>query len=452
MADHRHLAMLGLFMAWDVARYFLRRRGDPDPARRARLLRHFTEEDIADGRAMAKERNRLFPLSRAHFYLYFGVLLFGGWGGQAEQRILHLVGDNWLLALPLFVLLMLLTWGLLHLSLYAHMEFVNQSPAGSTTPGRWLADQCKGLALLIVSPIRSTLKRGHHKNLNLSIKVPEWIILQTKSLVLGWVLASLLAVPIVALVRNVPAWWVLPASAIILPITAFIMFINPWLIAPLFYRFTPLDDEDLARKAFELTRRAGVTVDRILVTDESSRSSVLNANVAGLGSRRTVVLFDNLVKNCTPNEVLAAVGFTMGQSRSRHIAATFLIWSLGIVAGLFTLQLLLNSTHWRILFGLPEPHSLVLLVLVPFLASLVHTVNSPIASSVSRRCVKQADRVAIQLTGDPQALITLVEGMARAASMDLLTPRLLHSWYDMHPLPEDRIAAAEQWFVNPPSP
>ena len=409
MAEHLYL-LLGPFVAWDVALYAMRRRGDRSQARRRLLLRHFTEEDIAIGRTFARQRNRLFPVSRALFYLFFGVLLFGGLAARVEQWALALAGGSWVLALPLFVLCLLLARGLLYLPLEVYAEFVVQRRAGLST-----------------------------------ITVPLWIADQLKGLVLGAVLASIFALPVVALVRYLPGWWPAPAAAAVLLVTAFTVWISPWVIAPLFNRFTPLVDEELARQVRELTHRAGLAVHRVFVIDASKRSSMLNAYFTGLGNSRRVVLYDTLVEACEPGEILSVVGHEVGHWRGRHIAKGFALQAVGTVAGLLALQALLDHAPLRLALGLPEPHSLVLLVLLPFLGALASTVAAPLGAAISRRFEREADRDAFDLTGDPEAFVRLEQRLVRRAKADLLLPRLLHTWYGTHPLPEDRIDAAEAW-------
>ena len=407
MWDQLVMALLLPFIAWDAARYLLRRRGDRSAARRQLALRHFTEQDIAVGRSHTLEHNRLFPISRALFYLLFGALLMGGIGARAEAWVLGLVGGSWALALPLLLLLLLLSHGLLHLPLAAYSEFVIQRRAGlsNTSAPLWLADQAKGLAL-------------------------------------GWVLGTALALPVMALVRWLPASWPLPATAAVLALSAFTVWISPWVIAPLFNRFTPLDDQ-LAQQVRQLTERAGLKVRQVYVCDASRRSSMLNAYFTGLGNSRRVVLFDTLVQACDEAEVLSVVGHELGHWRGRHIAKGFLAQALGTAAGLLALQALLHSPGLRAALGLPAPDSLVLLVLLPFVASLAGTLAAPLGAAMSRRFERQADQTAFQLTADPAAFIRLEQRLVRRAKADLLLPRALHSWYGTHPLPEDRIAAAE---------
>lgn len=402
------LLVLVPFIAWDVVLYVLKRRGDTDAARREELLRHFTEEDIAAGREQVRRRLVLYPFGRLLFYGFFGALLFGGLGARLEAHLLQVSG-RWALTLPLFVLCILAGWSLLQLPLDAVSELSIERRAGlsTTTLGTFLADRVKGL-------------------------------------VVGWILTTLVAFPVIALLRWLPVWWPLPAAAAIVAISAFAAWLSPWLIAPLFNRFHPLEDGELASEVEALAERAGMAIPAgVLVTDASRRSTTLNAYFTGLGSSRRVVLFDTLVESCGADETRVTVAHELGHWKHHHIAKLFVIESAGAAGGLLLLKLLLESPL-RASFGVPRPQSLVVLVLVVFLASLAGVVTAPILAALSRRFERQADRAALLLTDSPEAFIQLEKRLMRRAKADLLTPALLHWMYGTHPLPEERIVAAER--------
>lgn len=396
------------FVLLDAVVFLLRRRGDPSPARRAELLRHFTDEDLAVGRAQALRRLRLMPWGRLLFYGFFGALLFGGLAARLEAGLLGLVG-HWAAALPLFVVGLLLAWSLVTLPLEAYAELVMERQAGlsTTTAATFVVDQVKGL-------------------------------------VVGAVLASLLAFPVVGLVRWLPTLWPLPAAAAALAITAFATWLAPWVIAPLFNRFWPLEDAALAERLKELVARAGLRVGQVLVTDASRRSTTLNAYFTGLGSSRRVVLYDTLVQACEPDEVLSTVAHELGHWKHHHIAKLFALNALGVLAGLALLALLLASPDTRALLGVPAPGSLALLALLPFIGTLAARLGGPLLAAVSRRFERQADRVALELTGNPRAFVQLEQRLVRRAKADLLVPVSLHRLYGSHPLPEERIRTAER--------
>jgi STE24 endopeptidase len=408
------IGLLLLPMIWDGLRLVLRRRGDRSSARRAEVLRHFTEEDIDTGRAQVLRHNRLFPISRALFYGFFAVLLFAGGGYRLETTILGLdmVGGSWVLALPFFLLVLLTAWILVHLPVAAYRELVIQRQAGLST-----------------------------------ISARVWLVDTFKSLLVGWILATLAAYPVVWLIGQFPRIWPLPAAAAVITISAFTIWISPWLIAPLFNRFSQLTDPRLVTAVQEIAEKAGLPVKRVLVMDASRRSTYLNAYFTGLGNSRRVVLFDTLLEACehNPGEILSVVAHELGHFTRRHILKSFILQSLGAVAGLWLLKLLFDLPAFCDLLKVPSTGNLTFIVALPFLGSLGGTLVAPLAAAISRRFERQADLVALELTGDPEAFVSLQLKLTRRAQADLLRPPLLHWWYSTHPLPEERICAAESF-------
>lgn len=406
------LLLLLPFLVWDGLRFVLRRRGDRSPTRRAEILRHFTEEDIEAGRAHLLRHNQLFPVSRCLFYGFFALLLLGGWGDRLEAAILGLdaVGGRWALALPVFLLAVTTAWILVHLPVSAYREFVIQRQAGlSTTTARL------------------------------------WLVDVIKSLLVGWILALLAAYPVLLLIKRFPLVWPLPAAAAVIAISAFTIWVSPWVIAPLFNRFSPLSDPQLVAAVHELAERAGLPVSRVLVMDASRRSTYLNAYFTGLGNSRRVVLYDTLLEACedNPEEVLSVVAHELGHFTRRHLLKSFALQSAGAVAGLWLLKLLVDLQAVRELLSVSSADSLAFLLALPLLGSLGGTAVAPLAAGISRRFERQADLTALELIGDPEAFVSLQVRLTRRSRGDLLRPRLLHWWYSSHPLPEERIASAE---------
>ncbi|MFC1544795.1 M48 family metallopeptidase [Gemmatimonadota bacterium] len=404
------IILLAPFVAWDATSYVLRERGDTDPARRQEILRHFSQQQIETGRQHVLRHNKLVPIYRAIFYLFYGLLLFAGLAGRLEGALLIVTSGRWYLALPLFVLVILLCQIILYLPLAAWRDFVIEREMGlsTITAGTWALDRLKSLAM-------------------------------------NWVIVSLVALPVLWLVRALPGSWPLPAAGVILALSAFGIWISPWIIDPLFNEFTPLDDPRLEQDIRELSAGAGLKVDKVYVMDASRRSLYLNAYFTGLGNSRRVVLYDTLVKECSHDEVLSVVAHELGHWKHGHITKGFLLEVLGVTAGLWLLWLMLSSAGFRAFFNLSSPGSLALVVLLPFLISLAGTLISPAASALSRHFERQADMASLELTANPQAFISLEKRLVEHAKADLLGPPLLHKFYGSHPLPEQRIERAENW-------
>lgn len=399
--------VLGPLMAWDLVLFALRRRGDRSPARRSRLLRHFSEEDLTKGRTHVTKHNRLFLPSRGISYLGYGALLFGGAGPALERWSMNLSGGWWLSALAIFLGVVLFARALLTLPLGAYGEFVIERRFGLSTisPGTWLLDR-------------------------------------VKQLLLGWLLLWLVTALFLGVVQALPRTWPLPAAGALLLLSAFGLWIKPWIIDPLFNSFTPLTGTALATKIRELSARAGLATEQVFVMDASRRARYLNAYFTGLGGSRRVVLYDTLVEACPEEEILSVVAHELGHWKRRHILKGFALQALGIAAGLLLLQILWDSPAGRDYFGLQEGSLLAALPLLSLLGSLTGTLTAPLGAAISRGFERESDRVALELTGDGPAFVSLERRLVREAQADLLGHRLLHFWYGSHPLPEERIAAA----------
>jgi len=407
------ILLLAPFMAWDAAVYMMRMTGDTSTERRSEILRHFNENDIEVGREHVIRHNRLFPFSRLLFYAFYAALLFGGLGARLESLLLGPAGGRWYLALPLFVLVLLAAQILIYMPLSAYREFVIEREMGLST-----------------------------------ITLATWIADRVKSLALNWIIASIVALPVLGLVKTLPKFWPLPAAAVILAISAFMIWISPWIIDPLFNKFTPLENEELDGRIRRVSAQAGLNVEQVYVMDASRRSRYLNAYFTGLGNSRRVVLFDNLVAECRDDEVLSVVAHELGHWREHHITKGFLLEIVGVFAGLWLLWLILNAESTRSFFGLSSQSSLVLIVLLPFLLSLAGTLISPALSAISRRFERAADRAALELTEDVPAFIDVEKKLVRKAKADLLRSRLLHCFYGSHPLAEQRIRMAESFAAD----
>jgi STE24 endopeptidase len=414
---HARAALLqGPFLAWDLAVYLLRWRGDRSPARRATLLRYFTAEDLEVGRAHLRRQNAIFPLARLLHYGFFAALLFGGLADRLENALLASCGGSWAIALPLFLLLLLAARLLLSLPLAAYAEFRVQREAGLST-----------------------------------VTVMLWLLDHLKSLLLGALLLCAVTFPLLALVHALPQRWPLPAAAVVLSLSAFLLWVKPWVIDPLFNRFAPLADPALAAEIRALAGRAGVGVDQVYVMDASRRSRALNAYFTGLGSSRRVVLFDTLVEACPPPETLSVVAHELGHWRGRHLLLGFLLEVVVVVVGLQLLAVgFWGNAAGRAFLGVGATSELAALVALPLLADLAGTIVAPVGAVMSRRLERAADRAALELAPVPAAFASLEQRLVRRAKVDLLQPRLVHWWYGSHPLPEERLALSPTTEGEPP--
>jgi STE24 endopeptidase len=216
--------------------------------------------------------------------------------------------------------------------------------------------------------------------------------------------------------------------------------VAPLLFERLFNRFWPLPDEELARSLRELSERAGVPVRTLLVTDASRRTTKHNAYVSGLGPTRRLVVFDTLLRDVPPGELRAVVAHELGHRRFRHVALGTLLAMAGAAAGVIVLWALLRWSPGPA-SGPRDPRAVPLVLLALWVLELSAL---PFETWLSRRWERVADRFALELTRDGEAMERMHRRLALANLADLDPPRVLYALLFTHPTPAERIAAARR--------
>lgn len=252
----------------------------------------------------------------------------------------------------------------------------------------------------------------------------RWVVDLMKELLVGGVLGSALLAGVLALVRAFPDHWWLWVWGFYLAFTLVVQYLSPYVLEPLFNRFTPVP-EALAGEVRALSERAGIRVGKVFQMDASRRSRHTNAYFTGLGRVKRIVLYDTLLAKLETPEVLAVLAHEAGHWRGRHVlkrlAASALI-SLGVLYALF---LVLRLGAGSGLFGLPAGAFLGQAVFALFMVSFLSRPFLPLLTLWSRCQERAADRFATRLlgTGEPlrQALIKL--------TLDNLSNLWPHPWY-----------------------
>ena len=235
-----------------------------------------------------------------------------------------------------------------------------------------------------------------------------------------------------------PRWW-LYVWLFWCGFNLLILFIYPTWIAPLFNKFTPLDDAPLKARIDALLARCGFAASGLFVMDGSKRSNHGNAYFTGFGKTKRIVFFDTLLSRLQPAEVEAVLAHELGHFKHRHVIKRIVLLfalSLGFLALLGRLM----SEAWFYQGLGVEAQGTALALILFFLVVPVFTFFfTPLMSGLSRRHEFEADRYAAAHASAPdliQALVKLYEDNAAT-----LTPDPVHSlFYDSHPPAALRIA------------
>jgi len=216
------------------------------------------------------------------------------------------------------------------------------------------------------------------------------------------------------------------------------LYLGPVVLDPIFNRFTVLPDGPTRSDVLALAREAGVDVGQVYEVDASRRTTASNAYVTGLGRTKRVVLYDNLLKDFTRDEVRLVVAHELGHVRYRDVPRGLLYVALVAPFGMFAAAGLTR----RLAPDEPRagPAALPALALSIALVSLGVTT---IANQLSRRIEARADSYSQRLTGAPEPFIGFERGIALRNVADPDPPDWITFLLATHPPTVDRIGIAK---------
>jgi STE24 endopeptidase len=351
---------------------------------------------------VAKTRFGLISLLFSSVVL-IGFTLMGGLQWLAIQ-LAPIAGFGMIGQLSLLVAFALIS-GLLDLPFDIYRQFVLEQRFGfnKMSFGLWLGDLLKGALVGAV------------------IGLP-----------LAWVVLTLME-------KSGSLWW-LYAWLVWSGFQLLMMVLFPTVIAPLFNKFSPLEDVSLKTRIEGLMTRVGFASKGLFVMDGSKRSAHGNAYFSGFGANKRIVFFDTLLERLAPQEIEAVLAHELGHFKLKHIVKRIVVM-FAVSLGFLALLGYLKDQAWFYQgLGVDPILSSNAMALILFMLVLpVFTfVLSPLTSISSRKHEFEADAFAATHSNANDLVSALVKMYEDNAST--LTPDPLHSaFYDSHPPASVRI-------------
>jgi STE24 endopeptidase len=263
----------------------------------------------------------------------------------------------------------------------------------------------------------------------------------------GGLVGALIGLPIAALVLWLmgtagPAWWLWAWGAWMV-FNLLLLVFYPTVIAPMFNKFEPLQDETLKTRVNALMQRCGFAAKGLFVMDGSKRSAHANAYFTGFGAAKRVVFFDTLLQQLSPPEIDAVLAHELGHYKRRHILQrTVMMFGLSLVG--FGLLGWVSQQAWfytglGVLPALDAPNDALALLLFLMVVPLFSYFLSPLMAQLSRRHEFEADAYATEKAEGSDlasALLKLYKDNASTLTPDPVYARFYYS----HPPASERIA------------
>ena len=269
-----------------------------------------------------------------------------------------------------------------------------------------------------------------------------WLTDLLKSTLVGLVVGLPIAALILWLMDSAGIWWWLWAWAVWAGFNLLALVLFPTVIAPLFNKFRPLEDETLKARVTALMQRCGFAAKGLYVMDGSKRSAHANAYFTGFGAAKRVVFYDTLLKQLSPGEVDAVLAHELGHFKHKHIIKRIVLMFAMSLAG-FALLGWLSSQLWfytglGVRPNLTAANDALALLLFLMVVPMVSFFVSPVMAQFSRKHEFEADAYAISQTDGrdlQSALLKLYQDNASTLTPDPLFVKFYYS----HPPASERL-------------
>jgi STE24 endopeptidase len=276
-----------------------------------------------------------------------------------------------------------------------------------------------------------------------TMTVKLWITDLVKSLAVTTLMSGIVIVAALWMVRQSPEWWWLWVWGFFLIFGLFVMYISPYVIEPLFFKFEPLKSEGLEDRIKQLVQKTGLKVSRVFQVDASRRSRHSNAYFTGIGHVKRIVLFDTLIQQMSQEEILAVLAHEIGHWKKRHVLKKLILSEATALAGLYAAFLLAPWAGLPRLLGYEDLSFFGRIIVIGFLGSLALFPLTPLFNMLSRKDEREADWFAKDLTGNPSAMGSALIKLSRE-NLSNLHPHPLYAWfYYSHPPVIERLKNLE---------
>lgn len=270
---------------------------------------------------------------------------------------------------------------------------------------------------------------------------PKWIWENLKGVLVSGVIGlPLLLLFYYVLNRFNTLWW-LPFAVVLFLLSVVLARIAPVLILPLFYKISPLDNENLKSAIRRLAEDAGIKLQEVFRFNMSKNTKKANAAFTGIGKSKRILLGDTLLDNYSEDQIETVIAHELGHYKYKHITKNIILGTVTSFLTLYLLSVLYSaSAGW---FGFTLITDIAAIPLISLWAMVIGVVQTPIMSAISRRYEYEADRYAITTTGKSEAFKETLQKLNQQNLGDKDPHPLVEWFFYSHPSIKKRIAAIE---------
>lgn len=273
--------------------------------------------------------------------------------------------------------------------------------------------------------------------------IGKWMFENFKGLIVSLVIGIPILLIFYYILNKFGELWWLPFAFTLFIISVVFARLLPVIVLPLFYKISPIDNEDLKMRITRIAENAGVKVENVFKFNMSKNTKKANAAFTGLGKSKRILLGDTLLDNYSHDEIETVVAHELGHYKKNHITKNIIIGTIASFGTLFLIAYLYDiSLGW---FGFSSIKEIAALPILSIWAMLVGLVETPLTNILSRKFEYEADEYAISATGKPSAFISTLKKLTDQNLADKSPHPFVEWFFYSHPSITRRIDAIKNY-------
>ncbi|MFA3782438.1 M48 family metallopeptidase [Melioribacteraceae bacterium 4301-Me] len=259
----------------------------------------------------------------------------------------------------------------------------------------------------------------------------QWIWENFKSALVGGLIGLPLLLLFYFILNTFGNLWWLPFAVILFFVSVILAQVVPILILPLFYKVTPINNNDVEKRIKELSKQSGLDVKNVYQFNMSKNTKKANAAFSGLGKTKRVLLGDTLLNNYSSDEIETVIAHELGHYKHKHIIKNIAIGTFFSFVTLFLLaELYQISIAW---FGFSSITQISALPVIALWGMLIALIETPISNYISRKFEYQADEYAVLVTKKKEAFLNTLNKLTNQNLADREPHPFVEWFFYSHP-------------------
>ena len=269
-------------------------------------------------------------------------------------------------------------------------------------------------------------------------KIGDWLRDQSKAVIISYLIIIIMFEALYYILGRYPGiwWWIISLFWIFFSLI--LARLTPIVIIPLFFKYKKLSDETLRQKIINLAEKMSIRILDVFEIDFSKKTLKANAAFVGMGKTKRVILSDTLKDKYSYDEVEVILAHEFAHYKLRHLLKLILVNSLAIILSFYLISK--TSSYSLNIFGLSSLADIASLPIIVIYLVIFGIIMQPLQNYISRRLERNADVLALKVTGLKEAFISMMEKLSTQNLADRNPSPLIKFFFFDHPPVDERIA------------